>query len=284
MIYSKKANFPYPVLTNHSCEYADAEFEFDVMLSENTDVYRLEVEYKISSEFIRNLLSARKARLILIIKSKDNQFHILDSHTARPAVEIPKSRLSIGSRTVLQLMVQAVSPVSFLENEDLNPFFDSQKAEISVDKGMALAFSNLVIFDGSQNKPYDLFEKKVDPNLASDIEVQLGDETILILYKTEEMQFLGLPGSSELNYPYLYIGLQKALISFLSHYTDSIEDTLDLTNVEPLSALDEKLYSLMRAKGIPELSFDTVDQVIYLISDNLLKRYTSAIRGMSNGS
>lgn len=95
-----------------------------------------------------------------------------------------------------------------------------------------------------------------------------------------------MPGSNALNYPYIYIGLQKALISFLSHYAaNSIEDGLDLTDIEPsVSALDEKLYSLMRAKGITELSFYNIDQVIYLISDNLLKRYTNTIRGMSNGS
>ena len=39
MIYTKPANFPYPVLTNFSTDYNNAEFEFDVDLKENKDNY-----------------------------------------------------------------------------------------------------------------------------------------------------------------------------------------------------------------------------------------------------
>ena len=37
MIYTKKANFPYPVLMNFSDDYQDPEFSLDVMIKDNTD-------------------------------------------------------------------------------------------------------------------------------------------------------------------------------------------------------------------------------------------------------
>lgn len=284
MIYSKKANFPYPVLANNSCGYKGAEFEFDVILKENASSYIFEVEYKISSGFIRGLLNSRKALLLMVIKSKDNQFHVLSSQD-RPIVEIPRSRLTLSSKTTLQLMIQAAEPIGFRDNCDLDRFYDGLKEEILIDEGMALGFSNLVIFNGVQKKPFDLFEKKVNEDIQSDIEIQLGQETILIVYKNEEMQFRGFPEGDALNYPYIYIGLQKALINFLFHYTENVEEGVELSDIgEPISVLDGKLYNLMETKGIIELSLDNMDQVIYLISDNLLSKYVNAVRGMRNGN
>ncbi len=284
MIYSKGANFPYPVLANNSSGYTDAEFEFDVSLKENVHSYIFEVEYTIGSEFIRELIKSGRARLILIIKSKDNQFHILSSGE-KPSVEIPKSRLKLNSKKTLQVMIQAVEAISFADNLDLDEFYDELKADILVGEGMALGFSNLVMFNGSQKKPYDLFERKVDPEIESEIEIQVQEETILIVYKREEMQFSGMPRGEAFNYPYIYIGLQKALIGFLFHYTENVEEGINLSDIgELVSALDGKLYSLMETKGVRELSLDNIDQVIYLISDHLLSKYTNAVKGMSNGN
>lgn len=284
MIYSKKANFPFPILTNNSFDYNDAEFEFDVTLSDNTDNYIFDISYTISSNFINELLRSKKARLILIIKSKDNQFHLLKS-LINPSIIIPKSRLSLSERTVLQLMIQTTDNITFSSNNDLTEFYTDLKNDIQINKGMALGFSNLVTFNGKTNKQYDLFERKVDPSIPSDIDIRIGEETILIVYKNENMQFSGMSGSNELNYPYIYIGLQKALISFVSHYTNHIDDSLDLSEVGELSSsLDEKLYQLMTAKKIDELSLNNMDHVIYLISDKLISRFTNTIRGMHNGN
>ena len=67
------------------------------------------------------------------------------------------------------------------------------KDEIIVPKNSILGFSNSVIFDGSSAKPLDLFEKKVDPNLKSDIKIELTSETIVINYKNEALQFIDSP-------------------------------------------------------------------------------------------
>ena len=77
MIYTKKANFPYPVLMNYTDDYQNAEFELDVNLRDNSDNYILDITWSVSSRFIQDLLKRGKAVLVLIIKSKDNQFFFL---------------------------------------------------------------------------------------------------------------------------------------------------------------------------------------------------------------
>ena len=118
MIYTKKANFPYPVLMNFTDDYLDSEFELDVTIRDNTDEYAVDITWKISSDFIKGLLKTGKADLILIIKSKDNQFHKL-GNVRKPQVLIPKKKLCINARTVMQLMIQVNEDISFEQNHDL---------------------------------------------------------------------------------------------------------------------------------------------------------------------
>lgn len=182
----------------------------------------------------------------------------------------------------MQLMIQANEDISFEQNHDLNTFYDEIKNEITVVAGNALGFSNTVIFDGSQNKPFELFEKKIDKDIKSDVEIRLDAETILIVYKKEEYQFVGIQGSKEFNYPYIYMGLQKALINFLLHANpENPEEGIQVDEMEPPeNPLESKLYSLMQAKNITELSMENLDEVVYQISDNLLMRYHDAVRGL----
>lgn len=51
MIYTKKANFPYPVLMNFTDDYNEPEFELDVNIFDNTDNLD-EVIYKISDHLL----------------------------------------------------------------------------------------------------------------------------------------------------------------------------------------------------------------------------------------
>lgn len=285
MIYTKKANFPYPILMNFTDDYLDPEFELDVSIRDNTDQYTIDITWKVSSSFIKGLLNSGKADLILIIKSKDNQFHKL-GHARKPQIQIPKKKLCINTRTVMQLMIQVNEDISFAQNQDLNSFYDDVKEEIFVVAGNALGFSNTVIFDGSQNKPFELFEKKIDKDIKSDVEIRLGTETILIVYKKEDYQFVGIQGSKEFNYPYIYMGLQKALISFLIHANpENPEEGIQVDEMEPPeNPLESKLYSLMQAKNITEFTMENLDEVVYQISDNLLMRYHDAIRGLRSAN
>ncbi|MFJ7362837.1 hypothetical protein ACIROD_08610 [Peribacillus sp. NPDC101481] len=281
MIYKKDANFPYPVLTNTSTSYENSSFLLDVKLEENTNDYRFEIEYEISSAFIKELIAKGDAVPILIIQSKDNKFYRLEQN--QKAIEVPKKRVSLSKRTSIQLHIQSTKEINFSENGDLSSFYDAFKDEIIVPKNSLLGFSKIVVFEGSIQKPLVLFEKKLDENLSSDIKVELGPETIIIHYRKEEFQFNGVGSSQAFNNPYIYTGLRTALQRFISQYSEQGEDYVDLTQItQPENLLDFKLYQLMTKKMIDEISIDNIDEVISLISDKIIEKYAGAVKGLIN--
>ena len=169
--------------------------------------------------------------------------------------------------------------MNFTTNEDLASFYDDIKEDITVPKHSVLGFSNCVIFDRSTTKPFDLFEKKLNPELKSEITIDLDSQTIIISYKNEELQFNDSSMSGTLNNPYIYMGLQKALYRFISKYGE--DDQVYLDDIEhPEDGLDFKLHKLMKSKMITELNTENVDEVISKISDNILTKFTSAVRGL----
>jgi len=282
MIYRKDANFPYPVLTNTSNSYDASNFILDVNLQENNKEYYFNFSYELDSPFINHLLETQKAQLYLVIQSKDNKFFSVKMGDTYKA--IPRSRISLSKRTVVQLLIQSKEEISFKENEDLSSFYSTFKDEIVVPKHAILGFSNSVIFEGSDRKSVDLFEKKLNPALKSDIQIEVGSETIIIHYKTEDLQFVHSTKSQVLNNPYVYMGLQKALYCFLSNNSEdgeSVEIAELEDRVESLSMLDLKLFNLLKSKKIEEVCVDNIDEVIYLISDRILEKYAAAVKGLS---
>lgn len=278
MIYKKDANFPYPVLTNTSYSYEDCQFILDVNLQENNNDYRFTFNIDISSRFIKQLLNNKKAKLILVIQSKDNKFFDIDLDDEY--IDIPKSRISLSKRTVLQLLIQAKEEIHFNDNDELSSFYNGLKNHIIVPKNAILGFSNTVLFEGSNRKPLELFEKKINPNLKSDIHIELGTETIIIHYKNEELQFVDSPMSHTLNNHYVYMGLQKALYRFIVNNSQEGE-SVELDEIEiPSDGLDFKLYNILRSKLVREVSIDNMDEVIYLISDKILEKHAAAIKGL----
>ena len=276
MIYNKDANFPYPILTNTSNSYDNCSFILDINLEENTNEYVFEINYDITSSFVENLLKGGQATLVLIIQSKDNKFFNIEY--GQKSRSISKSRISLSKRTTIQLFIQSNEEINFKNNNDLSSFYDEFKNEINVPKNSILGFSNSVVFEGSNNKPLELFEKKVNPNLKSDVKIEIGSETIIINYKNESLQFTDLPQSSTFNNPYVYMGLQKALYRFIVNNSEDHEE-VDLDEIEaPSDGLDFKLYNLMRKKKISELNIENMDEVIYSISDKMLEKYTAAVR------
>ena len=287
MIYTRKTKFSYPIFMNVSNDYRKVEFDFDVNLTDNSEEYVFNIEYKISSKFLNHLLAKKLAKIYLVVKSKDNQYHELSENRT---VVVKKNRLSlVKAKTVLQLMIQADTKISFAENNELNEFYDEYKDKIFLEPGMALGFSDIITFDGSQKKPFDLFEQKLDSGIKGNIEIQLTNETIVIVYRNEESRFYDFGRSKELNCVYLYIGLQKALVQFISNYMgreSCLEEgvRLDMIAGNTVNALDSKLYNLMVAKGIEEISLNNMDEVIYLITNNMMENYISTVRGMYNGN
>lgn len=283
MIYKKDANFPYPLLTNTSNSYDGCNFTLDIELNENTYEYIFQINYDIESDFIKKLIRENKAQLVLVVQSKDNKFFNLSLN--EKIRTIPKNRISLSKRTTIQLLIQSKEEINFKENNDLNIFYGSIKDQINVPKHSILGFSNSVMFDGSTAKPLELFEKKVDPNLKSEVKVELGSETIIINYKSDELQFIDSPVSSTINNIYVYMGLQKALYRFVNTYGGEDEE-VDLEELDlPTDGLDLKLYGLMKSKMIKNVSLENIDEVICSITDRILEKYTSAVRGLySNGN
>ncbi|MEW9078240.1 hypothetical protein [Terrisporobacter glycolicus] len=283
MIYKKDANFPYPLLTNTSNSYDGCNFTLDIELNENTYEYIFQIKYEIESDFIKRLIRENKAQLVLVVQSKDNKFFNLNLN--ENIKTIPKNRISLSKRTTIQLLIQSKEEINFKDNHDLNSFYGSIKDQINVPKHSILGFSNSVMFDGSTSKPLELFEKKVDISLKSEVKVELGSETIIINYKSDELQFIDSPVSSTINNIYVYMGLQKALYRFVNTYGQEDEE-VDLEELDlPTDGLDMKLYRLMKSKMIKSVSVDNVDEVICSITDRILDKYTSAVRGLySNGN
>lgn len=283
MIYKKDANFPYPLLTNTSNSYDGCNFTLDIELNENTYEYIFQINYDIESDFIKKLIRENKAQLVLVVQSKDNKFFNLSLNETIKT--IPKNRISLSKRTTIQLLIQSKEEINFKENNDLNIFYGSIKDQINVPKHSILGFSNSVMFDGSTAKPLELFEKKVDQNLKSEVKVELGSETIIINYKSDELQFIDSPVSSTINNIYVYMGLQKALYRFVNTYGGEDEE-VDLEELDlPTDGLDLKLYGLMKSKMIKNVSLENIDEVICSITDRILEKYTSAVRGLySNGN
>lgn len=294
MIYNKEVAFPYPVLMTGYGNYKDDNFDFDVLgVTENIDEFNFSYEFEISSDFIKSLLINKKAKAVLIIRSKDNKFYILDT----PAQEndkfygeqtISKKRLSlIKEKTRLQIFIQSSETINYSGNDDLVEFFDTIKNEIVVDKNAVIAISSEVVFDKESRKDPELFEKAIDENLKSEIGIELTSDVIVIKYKNSDFQFQTINFSKELNYPYIYMGLQKALYRLIIDINSQLENDLDETiniselNSDDYEGLNYKLLSLMQNKGVRELNFDKIDEAIYKISDKIIEKYAKVIKRIS---
>lgn len=283
MIYNKEANFPYPVLCNTSDSYSNSYFLLDVTLQENNSDYKFTIKYDIGSSYLKSLIENDIAQLLLVIQSKDNKFFFIEKDQYEKS--IPKNRISISKRTTLQLMIRANKSINMINNYDLNAFYNNYKEHIIIPSYSILGFSNTVIFDGSTVKPFEIFEKKLDPTLDSDIAIEIGEESIILKYRDESFQFSSYPNSVSLNYPYVYMGLQKALYKLIVECSDDME-SIDLDYIDPPThGLSFKLYNLLKSKFIKELSISNMDSVISKISDNIIKKYVTAIKGISeNGN
>ena len=272
MIFSKNAIFPYPVLKNELDDYTENIFNLEVDLKDNTNEFIFEITYEIGSDYIKNLIDTKKAALFLVIRAKDNKFFRVENNSK---VSIPKNRISLDNRTSIQLIIRAEEQIDFQDNNDLTDFYTGIKTKISIDKHCLLGLSNVVIFDGSMRKPFDIFEKRISSDLNSDIKIEVGSETIIIEYKHEDYQFVTSPNSSILNYPYIYMGMQKALMKMIKEKSDDGE-SLDFNDMEmPEEPLYAKLYNLLKSKGIDGVDINNIDEVIYKSSDRILEKFSN---------
>lgn len=277
MIYKKDANFPYPILSSNTFAYDESDFMIKVSFEEDGDLYKFKIQDHLTSEFVQNLLQKGEAQYLLVIQSKDTKFFSLDQNNLQ--VEIPKNRMSLSSRTSIQMHIVAKADISFNSNHELNQFYDQLKTSIIVPKFSMLGFSNIVTFEGGMKNPLDLFEKRLDPQLSSAIKFELGAECIIIHFRDEEVQFQSMAKASAFINPYLYTGLRMALERFIGTYAEEDDDIVELSQItQPEDLLDYKLYNLMISKSVEELSVDNIDEVIGRISHQIIEKYVKAIK------
>lgn len=274
MIYTKEANFPFPVLSSHSDSYYLNYFKIDVSVSDDSDYYFFNFTYEIDSSFINGLITETQAELVLVIQTIDSIFFKVKPGMNH--VKIKKNRVSLNKKTSIQMHIHSIADIIFYNNEDLNPFYSSIKEKIEVPRHRTLGYSNIVRFHGNIKKPYELFSKNLDENLTSEIKIELGLETIIVHYKKREYQFNHLMYANALNNAYIYTGLTKALFAFIIQ--NGSDGVVELDEIdEPEGLLDIKLYNLMKSKQVVELTTDNIDKVIHKISDSIIEKFTSAV-------
>lgn len=293
MIYNKEVAFPHPILMEGVNNYKDEHFEFDIDVKENIENYNFEYSFEIGSDYIKKLIKENKAQSILIIQSKDNKFFKLKNLREEDGIYkgnqlINKKRISLNTKSKLQVIIQSSTELNYADNHELLEFYDDIKSDINIAPNSAIAISNEVVFDGSSKNPAELFEKKLDENLKSEIAIELTEDVIVIKYKKADYQFQTATNSKALNYPYIYMGLQKALNKFILEVTKDkeldFEETIEINELvsSEFSGINYKLLSLMKNKGINKINLETIDEVIYKISDNIIEKYSSAIKRMND--
>lgn len=280
MIYKKAASFPYPVLSNTSSNYTESEFNFDVVnLNEGIEFYNFEISFDLTSDFVKQLLSSGKASLVLIIQSQDN--YVVEIKEGDKYVSVPKNRLSLTSRTTIQLLIRSTDRVGFSTCNELDDFYEEIKDEIEIEKNNLIGYSNFVIFEGSESKPLDLIERKVDPFLSSAFKVELGPSTIILIFKDENYQLNGLTRNNSTMNMYIYEGLSRALFKFIldNQNDEDSEEFIELNSLsEQSTPLNQKLLDLMINKGIEEIELESIDRVVSIISNKIVEKFTYSIR------
>ena len=284
MIYKKEASFPYPVLSNNSTNYKENDFILDVSnLTGNEDMYTFEFSYEITSSFVNQLLSAGKANLIFVIQSQDNFFKILKK--GEKIVSVPKNRLSLSYRTAIQLLIRSVDEIGFSECDELNDFYEEIRDDITIERNNLVGYSNLVVFEGSENKPLELIERKVDPTLTSSFKVELGPSTIVLVFKDEKYQLNDIMRNNSVMNMYIYEGLSRALYKFIQDNQSGMENEefIELNSLsEQSTPLNQKLLDLMLNKGIEDIDLESIDRVISIISNNIIEKFVYSIREVSS--
>ena len=280
MIYKKDANFPYPILTNTSNAYNNAKFHLVIGLDEIGNDYCFESQYDISSEFIKSQIQSENASLILVVQNKDTKFYEMDQD--QKFIKIPRERISIKEKTSIQLLIKAKEDISFINNEDLSDFYGNFKESILVPKNSILGLSNIITLNVIK-KPQELFEKKIDPNLKGPFEIELSNETIILKFKNENYQFVDIPNNRDLNNAYIREGLGRAVINFVINNGE--ENVVEIDEIDPPEVeLDFKLYNLMKSRNVKEVSLENIDEVVNIIGNNIIEKFTNAVRGLYNGN
>lgn len=277
MIYDKEVSFPYPILSFLSNDYIDNNFELYLSPLENNDYFEFKIDYQMSSDFIKKLIDDKLARIYLLISTKDSKFFEVDLITS--TVKIHRSRITLNTRSFFQLAVVSATHLNYEQNNDLIDDYSEIKREINIDKNQIIALSNIERFDGEIKKPYQLFISQVDPNLKSAVKISIEDEFIYIKVRDQELLYKSFVRRKELNYHYVYLGLQKALLQFL--IDEKTEQILIDEQDESNDPFFRKLHRFLKIKRIKRVSLDDIDLIISIISDQIVEKHFKVIKELN---
>lgn len=279
MIFSRDSNFQYPVMTNDGTSYRNNLFEFEIEdLYDTQEEYTFKIRYELGSIYLMNMLKEGYAELVFVINSQDSYFQILEHDEY--IVSIPKSRLTLSSRTKIQLQIRSLKSLYFAENNDLNEFYNTYKSDILVKRNSILGYSNIEEYKGSQTNPFVLIETAIDSNQEELFKVALREDVIVLTFKNNK--YLMKQYSSELKNMYIYTGLSRALIRFLNNNAHGDEIIYLDEGTDTSSTLDSKLFELMKNKGVKELSYNNIDNVISRISFRIIESFVSSIERLNS--
>ncbi len=292
MIYTTTANFPYPVLRDDSKKgYRAAQFCFDLNIHDQGDEYRLEIDTLISSTFLREHLAAGRAELFLVLKGADCFYAPLSVTSfqrkrSSTILLISKEEISFESSVEIQLMIMAKDAISFAENKELTTYFDERKERIVVQPGQMLGFSRMIKCELESEESYNLFVVTIDETQLQDYTTRLSPSMIELVFNKVETKLLTQTKDHLVNL-YLYAALQKQLMHLLcSHLMDAdidqenqsvLDAELEISQLSPSNEREEKVLSLLKAKGIKELRFESIDAIIHKIGDGLVGKFTQAL-------
>jgi hypothetical protein len=157
------------------------------------------------------------------------------------------------------------------------------KNEITIDKNCILALSNVERFDGDTNKPFELIKYQIIDNQDEDLIIDIEREYVVLKFNNKEMLYDGYKNKNHFCYHYVYLGLQKALLSMV--ISDKYRDIMTLDDdYYDDNALHRKIYRFLKIKKVKSLDFDNVDEVISLISDGILRKHYRAVKGAINSN
>jgi hypothetical protein len=235
---------------------------------------------QLNSEYLKNLLKLKKIEYYVLIKTQDSSFYKLPENNI---LEIKRSKLSFKSNSQIQLILKSNEVLDFKDNYDLDSFYTIDGESILINKNSILGFSNVVIFEKSEKTSADIFEKKIDKSLKSQIKIEIRDEHIVILFKDEKYQFGKFSESKKLNYPYLYIGLQKLLMEMIVADCGNQDNILEINKNSVANAskgVYRKVVKLLENKGVKQVTFDEIDEVINQISPDIINEYYKGVLGV----
>lgn len=290
MIYSKDASFAYPLFANNNHSYRDNGFFIQIQeVVDSQDSYIIKYNLTIESEFISHLIREHQAQLILIIKSKDNSIYYIDIDDTQ--LVIPKSRISFSEKTNLQVHIQALQDINFYHCNELNDFYQMFKNQIIIPKNNLIGYSNVSSIRNTGKNQIQLFKFATDETSKSDFKVDFDEDSIILIFKNEDFRLEGMVNNINIMNVYFYQGLYRAIFRFIQQnigITGNVEEeSLFLSDVESyeLDNLNSVLYDLFETKGVEELSYDTIDDIIQAISPEILDRFNTTIKRLKeNGN